>query len=70
MKARVVSDPAKPKSLLLVVIATMTLGLQLEAGEPKAETLGAWYGYVRLTERRVDQKLASETGFFADEAPP
>ena len=52
------------------MIATMTLGLQLEAGEPKAETLGAWYEYVRLTERRVDQKLASETGFFADEAPP
>ncbi len=64
MKSRISIAPERSKSLLLVVLATLTLGLRLEAGGPKTETLRAWGEYVRLTERRIDQELRSETGFF------
>lgn len=52
---------------ILATVSILGLGSPVQGAELKPETLLAWDRYVRLTEDRIENELASEEGFFVHE---
>ena len=54
-------------AIVLATVYPLGSGLPVYAAELKPGTLLAWDKYVRLTEQRIQNELASEKGFFVHE---
>ena len=54
-------------TMILATVSVLGLDSPVQGAELKPETLLAWDKYVRLTEDRIRNELASEKGFFVHE---